>query len=296
MYIFNVELCCLYVLTNIIIDNFLQFRALFGAVLHDGGKGEAEEENEDGLFPLHIAAKNLLTDAVWYLLSYGVDVNQKSNAGERTALHYAVRFWQPDKGKQKQQMALVQVLVAFKADHSLQDAGGHVPLFNAIVTEDIELVELLIEHAPIDHQDVDGDTHLHTAAAYSLDDIADLLIRRGANPELCNNEKQTPLHIAAQKSDTCLIAMSDASIKYSKGPEIVDVFSEEDGSRRTPLDYAAIHSHRKTFHYMWEHIQKHPRPGITSYKPVLDRLFHENAEKIRFAILQQTLEQQSKPE
>ncbi len=272
----------------------MQFRALFGAVLHDGGKDEAEMMNDQGLFPIHIAAQKLLPDAVSYLLSYGADVDQKSESRDRTALHYAVRFWQHDEGKRKQQMVLVQVLKAFKADHSLPDAVGHVPLFNAILTEDIDLVKLLIDYAPINHEDDDGDTHLHIAAELSLDEIACLLIANGADPELRNSKDQTPSHIAAQKSDTCLIAMSEACIVEEL--EIVDTFSQEDDSKHTPLDYAAIHSHQETFHYMWEHIQGHPKPDIASYKPVLDRLFHEDAKKIRFAILQQTLERFSKPE
>ena len=272
----------------------MQFRALFGAVLHDGGEDEADVINEDGLFPIHIAAQKLLPDAVSYLLGYGADVDKKSKSGDRTALHYAVRFWQHDEDKRKQQMILVQVLKAFKADHSLPDAVGHVPLFNAILSTDKYLVDQLIEYAPIDHEDDDGDTHLHIAAELSLDEIARLLIENGADPELCNNKDQTPSHIAAQKSDTCLIAMSKASIRENM--EIVDTFSQEDDSRCTPLDYAAIHSHQNTFHYMWEQIPGHSKPGIASYKPVLDRLFHEDAKKIRFAILQQTLDKFSKPE
>ena len=251
-------------------------------------------ENGQELFPIHIAAQKLLPDAVYYLLSFGADVNKKTKTRKRTALHYAVRFWQHDEGKQKQQRILVQVLKAFKADHSLPDTGGHVPLFNAILTEDSKLVELLIDSTPIDHKDVDGDTHLHHAAEWSLEKIVQLLIENGADIVLCNNKDQTPLHIAAQKSDTCLKKMCEASTREER--EIVKIFSQEDDSRHTPLDYAAIHSHQDTFHYMWERIQGHPKPSIASYKPVLDRLFPENGKPIRFATLQLTLERFPKPE
>ena len=209
----------------------------------------------------------------------------------RTALHFAVRFWHLEQSKQKQ---LVQVLEAFNAKHNLPDVIGHVPLFNAILTEDIDPVELLIDPAPINHGDKDKDTHLHVAAGLSLDKIACCLIENGANPELRNNKGLTPFHFAAQKSDSCLEKMSKACIE--KELEIVQIFGQEDDSRHTPLDYAAIHSHRDTFRYMWEHIQGHPNPDIASYKPVLDRLFQKDAKKIRFAILQQTLEGFSKPE
>ena len=275
----------------------LQFRALFWAVLHESGDEELKMENDQGQFLIHCAAEKIHPDAVLYLHSRApklFDVNQRSIKARRTALHYAVRFWHPERSKRKCQKKLVQVLAAFKADHSLPDAVGHVPLFNAILTQDIDLVKLLIDSAPINHGDVDGDTHLHNAAGLSLDEIACLLIKNRANPELCNKKGLTPFHFAAQKSDTCLIAMSEASIREE--PEIVKIFSQEDGSRRTPLDYAAIHSHQNTFHYMWEHMQEHPKPVIATYKPVLDRLFGKDAKKIRFAILQQTLDKFSKPE
>ena len=276
---------------------FLQFRALFGAVLHDGGKDAAEQEsNEQGLFPIHIAAQKLLPDAVSYLLNWGIDVNLRSDSADRTALHYAVRFWQHDEDKRKRQRTLVQILKAFKARHDMEDTRKHVPLFNAILTEDIDLVKLLIDFADIDHADNEGDTHLHIAAELSLDEIACLLIEHGADPELTNDANQTPSHIAAQKSDTCLIAMSKASIAHSDGQEIVNTFSQEDDSRNTPLDYAAVQSHKNTFHYMWKNIHQHSRPDLVSYKPVLDRLFDEDPKKIRFTTLQDTLKLYSKPE
>ena len=272
---------------------FLQFRALFGAVLHDGGKDEGEKENEQRLFPIHIAAQNLLPDAVSYLLSWGIDVNLRSYSANRTALHYAVRFSQHE-DKQKQQRTLVQILQAFKACHNMEDTSGHVPLFNAILTQDIDLVELLIDFTDIDHADVEGDTHLHIAAELSLDEIACLLIDNGADPGQRNDLGQTPSHIAAQKSDTCLIEMS--KVANSNEVDIVDTFSQEDTSGNTPLDYAAMHSHKKTFRYMWKQIQETTRPDLASYKPVLDRLFYEDPKETRFTTLQETLKQYSKPE
>ena len=275
----------------------LQFRALFWAVLRESSDEELKMENDQGQFLIHCAAEKIHPDAVLYLHSRApklFDVNQQSTKVRRTALHFAVRFWHPELSKRSCQEKLVKVLGAFKTDHSLQDTIGHVPLFNAILTEDIDLVKLLIDSAPINHGDVDSDTHLHIAAALSLDEIACLLIKNRANPELCNKEGLTPFHFAAQKSDTCLIAMSEASIREE--PEIVKIFSQEDGSRRTPLDYAAIHSHQNTFHYMWEHIQGNPNPITASYKPVLDRLFRKGAQEARFAILQQALDKCSKPE
>ena len=286
----------------------LQFRALFGAVLHDDKVAseraaqrpaektvkKAMDQSVQGMFPIHVAAENLYPDAVLYLLKWGVKVNQQSLSAQKTALHYAVRFPQhKNKHKQERQNALLDVLNAFKACHDMKDAKGHVPLFHAIVNEDIDLVKLLIKHAPIDHKDEDGDTHLHIAVDINSKEIIELLIMNGANPMLCNHDGLTPSHIAAQKSKSYLEEMNDASKKA--GVDLVCTFCQEDASGNTPLDYAAIHSHESTFWYMWKCIEECPSRNIASYKPVLDRIFGQCTEDIRLTTLQQTLEMLPKP-
>ena len=278
--------------------HFLQFRALFGAVLHDVGK-EAAEHSVQGRFPIHIAAEKVYPDAVVYLLQWGVKVKQQSLSDGRTALHYAVRFQQQDNDKRKQQKALVKVLNKFRACRDVEDvedvedAKGHMPLFNAIVNKDIELVKLLIKHTPINHADADGDTHLHIAADASSEDILCFLISEGADPMLLNHDGLTPSHVAAQKSLACLKGMYEASRK--KGIDLVSTFSQEDTSGLTPLDYAAIHSHKKIFRYMWKRIEESPSQNTASYKPVLDRLYGKHPEEIQLTTLQQTFKMLPKP-
>ena len=261
---------------------------------------------EHGRYPIHVAAEKLLPDAVSYLLNWEAYanmqnlvnqptlVNQQSLYAKRTALHYAVRFWQQNEVKQKQQKTLVQVLKAFKADHKAQDSRGHVPLFNAILTEDIDLIELLIEDSPINHADVDGDTHLHIAVDSQCERVVKLLIENGADPLLRNHDGQTPSHIAAQRLLSCLKAMDETCSRM--GIELVSTFSKEDMSGNTPLDYAAIHNQKSTFHFMWNSIQREIPLSSASYRPVLDRLYgHKSDPKIRLTTLQRTLEYLSKP-
>ena len=285
----------------------LQFRALFGAVLHDDkvasergtqrpaektGK-QAMDQSVQGMFPIHVAAEKLYPDAMLYLLQWRVEVDQQSLTAQKTALHYAVRFQQHKKKQKRQQKALLDVLNAFKAGHDVKDAKGHVPLFHAIVNEDIDLVKQLIKHAPIDHKDEDGDTHLHIAVDINSKEIIQLLIMNGANPMLCNHDGLTPSHIAAQKSKSYLDEMNEAS--KNAGLDLVCTFCQEDTSGNTPLDYAAIHSHESTFRYMWKCIEECPSRNIASYKPVLDRIFGQCTKDIRLTTLQQTLEMLPKP-
>ena len=241
---------------------------------------------------IHIEAEKLLPDMVYFLLSCGVDVNQKSPSG-KTALHYAVRYEQQFEEGWKRQKTLVKVLKRFGASHdeSAADSRGHVPLFNAILTEDTDLIKLLIDDSPINHPDIDGDTHLHIAAEIGSAKVALLLIEKGADPLLLNHDGQTPSHIAAQKSHCCLKRIDDMC--NEKGIDIVSTFDQMDASGCTPLDYAAKHSHALSFEHMWRRIQDNPSLGhaAASYKPTLDRLYGED---IHLPTLQKTLDMHSK--
>ena len=288
------HLChCLGVSSDLILLllHFLQFRALFGAVLHDVGM-KAAEQSVQGLFPIHIAAEKVNPDAVVYLLQWGVDVDQQSLSAQKTALHYAVRFLQQGEDKENQ-TDLVKVLKEFGASHGVEDAEGHVPLFNAIVAGDIELVKLLIDQSPINHADADGDTHLHIAADASSEEILPFLISKGADPMLLNHDDMTPSHVAAQKSLACLKVMDEES--RNAGIDLVGTFSQEDTSGHTPLDYAAIRSHKETFRYMWKRIEESPSRNTASYKPVLDRLYGTPPGEIQLSTLQQTFKMLPKP-
>ena len=248
--------------------NSLQFRALFGAVLHTNGK-EATKAVLQGFFPIHIAAENLFPDAVYYLLSWGVHVNQRTLFAGKTALHHVVRFQPVDDAERVRQKTLLEVLNTFHASHNVQDVGGNVPLFNAILTEDVELIKLLIDSAPINHADADGDTHLHVAVEVNSADIVGLLIKKGADPRAVNKEGQTPSHLAAKNPLACLKVMNEESKKQHQ--ELISTFNHEDAMGNTPLDYAALHSQKETFEYIWNCMQEDPSLSIAPYKVVLRR-------------------------
>ena len=237
---------------------------------------------------IHIEAEKLLPDMVYFLLSCGVDVNQKSPSG-KTALHYAVRYEQQFEEGWKRQKTLVKVLKRFGASHdeSAADSRGHVPLFNAILTEDTDLIKLLIDDSPINHPDIDGDTHLHIAAEIGSAKVALLLIEKGADPLLLNHDGQTPSHIAAQKSCACLREMNEAC--EEKGLELISTFFQEDSSGNTPLDCAALHYQEETFRYIWNCLCKEPSPSAASYRGVLARLSSTAEEDNSFGNLQYAL-------
>lgn len=246
----------------------LQCRALFGAILHTDGK-EAAHVTLHGFFPIHIAAENLFPDVVYYLLSWGVHVDQRTLFARKTALHHAVRFEPNDEAERVRQKTLLCVLNTFHASHDVQDVGGHVPLFNAILTEDVDLIKLMIDDAPINHLDADGDTHLHVAVELHSDEVVRLLIEKGADPRLVNRDGQTPFHSAAKNPLACLKAMKEECQKQRK--EFINTLNYVDALGNTPLDYAALHHQKDTFHYIWNSMQEDLSLSIAPYKVVLRR-------------------------
>ena len=73
------------------------------------------------------------------------------------------------------------------------------PLHAAVAGRNIEAVRLLLEHgAPVNARQQVGYTPLMGAAAAGRDDIADLLLARGADTTLTNDEGKTAAAIARE--------------------------------------------------------------------------------------------------
>ncbi len=89
--------------------------------------------NKSGYTPLIIAGYRNQLDAVKALLDLGANVNAVSEDGTvLTAACY------------KSNVALVKLLLAYKADVNIKNNGGTTPLMFAIMDENEEIVKLLI--------------------------------------------------------------------------------------------------------------------------------------------------------
>ncbi|CAB0042895.1 unnamed protein product [Trichogramma brassicae] len=174
-----------------------------------------------------------------------VEVDAKNEEGS-TPLHLALSH-----GCKK----LNELLLKRHADPNLTNAEGRTPLHVICQREDddVDLVKMLFEmgdkfNKPIqvDARDKSGCTALHLALNRGHQQIAEWLLRRGADLNLANAKGSTPLHlISAGKMDCADLLQTFFEISDEQTrPVEVDA---RDNEGKTPLHHAISHRHKKLF-------------------------------------------------
>ncbi|PRW58881.1 ankyrin repeat [Chlorella sorokiniana] len=163
--------------------------------------------NGEGVAPLHLAARGGHMGAVAFLLQRKSFVDMQDFDGN-SALHHAVR-----EGHQ----GVVQLLLRNKANPNVRNfskseyasgnwlSGGkqlqplhQTPVHVAAEAGDTEMAQLLLKAgAEPSAVDFDGKTALHHALEMQDDDMAELLIDSGADINLGSKDFASPLHQAA---------------------------------------------------------------------------------------------------
>ena len=72
--------------------------------------------------------------------------------------------------------------------------------------------QILRNGADPNWKDENGITPIHLACIFNSENVFDLLIDAGATVDVFDNEKRTPLHFAAQKSNKKIVQKSTPSI------------------------------------------------------------------------------------
>uniref|UniRef100_A0ABD2VZP1 Uncharacterized protein n=1 Tax=Trichogramma kaykai TaxID=54128 RepID=A0ABD2VZP1_9HYME len=174
-----------------------------------------------------------------------VEVDTKNEEGS-TPLHLALSH-----GCKK----LNQLLLEKHADPNLANAEGHTPLHVICQREDddVDLVKMLFEMSDkfnkpiqIDARDKSGCTPLHLALNGGHEQIAEWLLRRGADLNSANAQGSTPLHlISAGKMDCAEFLQTFFEISgEQRRPVEVDA---RDNEGQTPLHCAISHQHKRVF-------------------------------------------------
>ena len=186
-----------------------------------------EQVNERGglnLFPLPAALykKHLHVANLLYRHGAVVDIQ---GASKYTPLHAASFIGQVD---------IVRWLLNHGANANARSFLGNTPLGEAVDKMHFEAVQVLLEHnADINSQNKSGDTEFYWVLSNGFKenfvDMVQRLLENGADPNICNNDRTTPLHEASSRG-----SLEAARLLLSYGAK-VDV---KDKKGNTPLQLA----------------------------------------------------------
>uniref|UniRef100_UPI00398EA006 ankyrin repeat domain-containing protein 27 isoform X1 n=1 Tax=Pristiophorus japonicus TaxID=55135 RepID=UPI00398EA006 len=146
--------------------------------------------DDRGYTPLHVAAFCGQASLIDVLVSKGGAVNATDYHGS-TPLHLSCQ-----KGYQN----VTLLLLDYKASTEVQDNNGNTPLHLACMRGHEDCVKALVYYhlnaCKLNMTNDKGDTPLHIAARWGYDGIIQVLLENGANTEIQNKMKETPLQCA----------------------------------------------------------------------------------------------------
>ncbi len=187
-------------------------------------------KNNEGLTPLHYAAREGHKEIVELLLAHGADVNIGGANYNMIATEFAMR---------SNHTEIVQLLVSKGADIS--------PLHFALYMKDETKARSLIEGgADVSRRTPYGTTPLDRAVVAGFKDIVELLIAKGADVNAKDNWDWTPLHSAVYGHKEIV------ELLIAKGADV----NAGDGAGRTPLWYAEKEGYTEIVELLRKHEQK----------------------------------------
>ncbi|AZL15206.1 ankyrin repeat domain-containing protein [Rickettsiales endosymbiont of Stachyamoeba lipophora] len=144
---------------------------------------------------LHLAAKNGLLDSIKSLVVAGAQPNITNNEG-RTALDLTIT----NNDSTPKNIKLVEILLEHGADPTIVNKYKYTAISKANDYKKDGFLEPLLKHMASNHQkninhvlDQFGNTALHLAAKNGLLDSIKSLVVAGAQPNITNNEGNSPL-------------------------------------------------------------------------------------------------------
>ncbi|KAG0246815.1 hypothetical protein BGX31_008058 [Mortierella sp. GBA43] len=99
-----------------------------------------------------------------------------------------------------------------RVDTLIMDSRGYTPLHMACLKANMELVEILQAHTPIDVQSIiDGCTPLQLACQSGAAAVVEFLLKKGANPQLCDWSDESP---ADMTNDATILELLDNAMLF----------------------------------------------------------------------------------
>ncbi|CAI4226496.1 unnamed protein product [Auanema sp. JU1783] len=257
------------------------------SVIHQcarNGKGSSLKENlekhpevinnrdQDGFTALHYACRYGHCEIVSFLLEKGADPNIESGA-KLTALHMVAKYGREgsrsslesdvpviDRGSSIEM--IIRLLIEREANINVGDEYALTPLHYTAMKGNLIAAQALLEYGEdkIDLviEDNHGMTPLLTSCVYGADEVAALLLKKGANYRHIIQAKKetasTALHIAAQHGNArCVRLILE---RATKGGDCETLLKMQNDEGKTPLYLAIEGNHPVTAKVILDRIYK----------------------------------------
>ncbi|CAB0030107.1 unnamed protein product [Trichogramma brassicae] len=205
------------------------------------GRLDVNYTDESGYTHFHAACEFNCPEIVRGFLEHGQDPNCVWPKTGDSALHMALEC--------SESTTIMEMLLRGGADPNSANKEGLTPLH--IISEDdydCEIVELffqindeLNQRVQINVRDKLGNTPIHLALEYSdQKKMMEVLLRRGASPNLANNEGSTPLHIICKRDIYYRDDFAEYFFKINDELNQRVQVDARDKLNRTPLQYAVV--------------------------------------------------------
>jgi ankyrin repeat protein len=146
------------------------------------------QSDSGGNTALHIAVENKAgPEIITLILNHGARIDARNKEGD-TGLHLTVRLDNQPTG---------ELLLAAGADIFAHNARGESPLYLTFHSAG-DVREWMLTPATLSARDGLGNTVLHYAAQWRLDDAIPLIVQKGASTEAINATGETPLFLAVK--------------------------------------------------------------------------------------------------
>jgi ankyrin repeat protein len=155
----------------------------------------------NGVTPLHVAAAKGMDGVARSLLDKGADPSAKDADG-LTPLWLAIL----GRGDGEARPAMVRLLLEYGADVNARAAGGATPLHAAMMSGELDIIEVLVEDAADVHargdvmigmETLEGVTPIGLAAYFGREVGIEILLGGGADLNAGDAKGRSPLHMAA---------------------------------------------------------------------------------------------------
>ncbi|KAL9957509.1 hypothetical protein ACROYT_G039148 [Oculina patagonica] len=198
-----------------------------------------DEYDKDGLTPLHHAARGNFVKIIQLLLDAGADINATAtkSCSYMTPLTCASKFNSYD---------ACRALIQNGANMVKKTCNGQSPLHFAARKGHIRIMEILLNEGgiPVNLEDNDKATPLHTAAQAGQTDVIRKLVLYGGDMALRDNDGYTPLHLAAREGHVDAFREMLRKAKYG-GLSTRTLLNSPDNYGNACLHLAIKHGHKE---------------------------------------------------